>query len=588
MRKSVAFLFFLGVMMMQNTHADTTAFGPVRHPGFSVGIEMPSQVPITRAVEGAIAELGIDYINYYIITQRIATQHEDAVLANDAMMEFCDRLGLDFSIASHHIDPPADTIQKASANPRFQGIVIDELEHIRQLQAIDMAAIPQEEMFAPLANYQSLQEAQAAVEAGFVRLRELYESQGSKRNVSTHVWPSLIHTAASAGWLACPKIAKETYSSVSFAIGLGAAIQYSKEFWVDCDLWFWDLIPGHDPEELKSNLLMAYWFGADRIYLEGSGFNLYPAAKQGIPFTLMTQITPDIYQLTAHGEVLRSFIRDYLPTVSRPWTWRDVKPDTAIIHFDDSDHGQRYIGGSQADFLFGIKGRPANPETGEPEIKPLRTTPDTDAWFGIWNLLTHQTTGRDGLTFFKQSAWQAFAGRSGDLNVSMHSWLARPAQSGRHRFFVPLPGAVVFDDKVTYEHLKGIPLLFLTGVQVSDETRDAILRCVDEGATCVVWGPLAVKSGIDPLWKSGVSLVKKEIPDYADSLIKMGLTIDCVNIAPTGGRLFVTDDFEHPDLRAHLNGMLGSPNEIRYRFTQGEVTLKKKTPDEVEVLVKTY
>ena len=44
---------------------------------------------------------------------------------------------------------------------------------------------------------------------------------------------------------------------------------------------------------MKSNLLLAYWLGADTVYIEGAGFNLQPAGKQGIPFSLMTQMDAD-------------------------------------------------------------------------------------------------------------------------------------------------------------------------------------------------------------------------------------------------------------------------------------------------------
>ncbi len=46
------------------------------------------------------------------------------------------------------------------------------------------------------------------------------------------------------------------------------------------------------------------------VYLEGCGHNLTEAGAQGIPFSLMTQATPEQYQLTAHGETLRRFIRE--------------------------------------------------------------------------------------------------------------------------------------------------------------------------------------------------------------------------------------------------------------------------------------
>ena len=86
------------------------------------------------------------------------------------------------------------------------------------------------------------------------------------------------------------------------------------------------------------------------------------------------------------------------------------------------------------------------------------------------------------------------------------SYLTDPACT-EHRFFVPLNGAAVFDHLVTYEQLKGIALLFLTGNYVSGETMAAVRRCVAEGALCVAWGPLASANGF-PDWTGGVRVVR--------------------------------------------------------------------------------
>ena len=78
-------------------------------------------------------------------------------------------------------------------------------------------------------------------------------------------------------------------------------------------MWYFQLVPGHPPAEVESNLLLAYWMGADLVYLEGSGYNLLPAGRQGTPFSLVNVISNDRYQLTPHGEMLRRFCREYLP-----------------------------------------------------------------------------------------------------------------------------------------------------------------------------------------------------------------------------------------------------------------------------------
>ena len=301
-------------------------------------------------------------------------------------------------------------------------------------------------------------------------------------------------------------------------------------------------MPGHPADEVRANLQLAYWMGADLAYLEGSGYNLIPAGKQGIPFSLMTQVDAERYQLTPHGEMLKEFCTKYLPANPRPYTFRDVRPTMAIIRFDDTDVGQKSWG---ADRLYGTT-----------RLKP---DSDTAAWLGLWNVLTHGRTGADGIAYFKASIKHTGDDQRYHQSVTP-SYLTEPA-SAEHRFFVPLNGAVVFDERVEYDRLRGIPLLFLTGKSVSPATLAAIRRCVSEGALCVAWAPLARSSGLTP--PAGHSAVRR-----------LGK-----------GRLILTDDFQSPATVTHYRRFLGKPDEIRYTFGARSVALKRVTDNTVDVRV---
>ena len=139
--------------------------------------------------------------------------------------------------------------------------------------------------------------------------------------------------------------------------------------------------------------------------------------------------------------------------------------------------------------------------------------------------------------------------------------LTRPVQADQHRFFVPLSGVVVYDHEVQYEQLVGVPFLFLTGTQVSDATLEAVRRRIDEGATCVAWGPLARDCGLSD-WQ-------------------VGTTVE----ARGQGHLVATDDFRVARVYERMWPAMGRPDEIRYRFTQGEVVLRRVTDDSVDVEV---
>jgi len=99
------------------------AAGPLATAPFSVGIELPTQTPPTRAVTAALKSLGIDYVSYYVKTYE-GVPDTQAVEVNQAM--------LDFSISCFTVDPPEQTVHDATAlaglTPalRFEGIVFDD------------------------------------------------------------------------------------------------------------------------------------------------------------------------------------------------------------------------------------------------------------------------------------------------------------------------------------------------------------------------------------------------------------------------------------------------------------------------------
>ena len=514
--------------------------------GFTVGIEMPNQVPLTIAVEAALRDIGIQYMNYYV-KPWLATPDEEAISSNIAMLDFAERMGIDFSLSCFVVDPPEACLDAAKTHGvRFRGLVFDELEHCRLLNPHEHTV-----ELADRATFTSLNDAYEKTLAGYRALYERYAARDVPV-VATHVFPALHHVAARAGFIPCPKIQKEFYSTVSLAIGLGAALQYDRDLWVNCDLWYYDHVPGHPPEEFWCNLLLAYWLGADTLYVEGCGHNLTPVGKQGIPFSLMTQITPEIYQLTAHGETLRRFIREYLPANPRPYSFREITPGIAIVRFPDSDYGQRFQRAAQpegpmADWHAGLYGTASLPNT-----------PDTEAWFDLWNLLTHGATGTDGLSYFKP--YIAAGGYERPVNENqVQSLYSRPVAATMHRFFVPMNNVVVFDHLVGYERLKDIPLIFVVGVELSDATLDALMRCADEGADIVVRGNLARKYG----WE-----------EYREGTIRI----------PRGrGSIILVDRFSTSALWQYIWPHMGRPDEIRYTFGGHRVVLKRVTDNDVDV-----
>ncbi len=177
--------------------------------------------------------------------------------------------------------------------------------------------------------------------------------------------------------------------------------------------------------------------GVSRIYVENmdhnnvrgvihqpdkaKGFD-YASAKQGphhpdaegVYGSLVTYPTPETFELTRYGEVVRWYSKDYRHKHGVPYTWRDAKCDFAIVRFPDSVWGQR-------NSWF---------EDSPLGSRAVKSTPEMEAWFDIWHLLSHGNIPREGLSFHSHAVKYKLASR----------------------FFVPSSATLVFDHRIGDEH----------------------------------------------------------------------------------------------------------------------------------------
>jgi hypothetical protein len=509
--------------------------------GLFVGLELPSQVPMPACVLDGLSDIGLNYANFYTASsvgdyktaEQISEAGQEAV-AKD-MVRFCEQAGMHFSAAVHWKEIPESTLAFYGQNPRSQGVVMDEGEHVRQLNWRPYGANFGIEPWAKVDGL-SLLEAYERTFEGLRRTREHYGSFGLD-TVVTCVWPVMFHTIARAGCGVCAKVMGMSYSPVTVAIALGAAQQYQTDFWIDLEMWSQgsgDALPGHSPEEFRSNLLLAYWMGVGHIYIEGAGWNSLPGGTQGVPWNLVTYHSQQVYRLTEYGKILRWFCREYVPAHPRPYTFREVTPEIVIVRFPDTCWGQRFSRPGWPDRLYGAEN--------------LHSDAATEAWLKIWDLLTHGFTGRDGITYEKQRIAMQLKPENPDYSPV-------PENVAIHPFFTPLNNVVVYDHLVGESLLETARLIFLTGVSVSPDTLQAIARRVRAGATCVALRSLV---GTLALEKSG------------------GATTTSLS---GSGKWVITDDFGDPAVRAQIEPFLGDPREIRYRFGKHELRLRSVEGD---------
>jgi hypothetical protein len=390
---------------------------------------------------------------------------------------------------------------------RVLGVMYDEAEH-HQNNANQVQGLDRPTMFDPAGR--TLGQASDGHVAAAAKVAELHRKHGL-RLYTEHVTPVLYHSFARAGYTAGTKVLKEAFSPAFVACALGASVQYGTELWITPDLWGLQGYPSHSPEEYRSALLLAYHLGADCIYTESLSHP--PSAGSPYPINSLAEITDTDYRLTEYGRIAKWFRQEYVPAHPRLFERRRLRPRVVIVRQEDGCYGQRVVSAPWLpDRLFGSK--------------EWRSTPTTEAWLGIWSVLSRGAIPKDTL----YRGWSAFA--------------TKP-----NRLLHPLDGVVVYDHRVDYRLMRGAEVIFLSGVGVSDTTRRAIARCVREGATCVA------------------------LPHLAPNAIqrRIGTEGACRD---GSGRWVLTADFTSEAARDAVRHVVPEGDIIRYRFGDREVILR--------------
>jgi hypothetical protein len=361
-------------------------------------------------------------------------------------LDACDRQEtkyvLNFERAPVGWIPSDNLIHQLEGRPGFLGFMLDEADHM-QINAhwpvVDYYGYNHAHYLAETEGMDLLSARKVVLES--LHLHNVACRVSGKPAASEHLFPVMMHTAARAGLAVSPKILKETCGPIMLAVAMGAARQYDAEFWIDVDYWWHNETIGHSAERFRSALLLAYWSGADQVYVEGGAAhsNNHPVGRE-------------------IEAAYKEFLLEYVPAHPRPYTWRDFKPEIAIVRFDDTcfDERQKYLGEYPGPLYGHFPAGPANTE-----------------WLNIWSLISHGFVRTDSAS---------------------HQWEAR--RFGSRTLFVPLHNVAVYDHEVCYETLAGVRLIFLTGITISAGTFAAVQRCVTEGATCVL-PPRLVPPGSD-------------------------------------------------------------------------------------------
>ncbi|SCM55439.1 putative protein {ECO:0000313/EMBL:AEI43264,1} [Petrimonas mucosa] len=425
--------------------------------------------------------------------------------------------------------PPA-VLRSLAESKAVWGIQYDELEHSQITRNLSITLKHPDVELVSLAETTGMnfKSADHAVYQGARSLVDECKSDGPPMVLTEHVWPVLFHNFARAGMTPVYKQMKENWSNIWASCAMGACLQYDSELWACIDLWHYNNYPGHSPESLWSNLLFAYWAGVDKAYVESVGRHTYAIDENN-------QLT-----LKERGEVLSRFAKEYIRQNPRPYTFRDLEPEIAIIRFDDTmwgqgpetyctvDDGDKKVNLYWKDWLFGAY--------------DLNTSAESEEWIKAWHTITHGVVKKESLS------WNA-----GNIYKGMP-----------YRCFAPANSVVVYDDSVRKTHLNTLKLAFLCGLSISEETLKDV-------------GDLVRKKGL------AVVTSKRFAPNEFVTRYKSGTKV----FEDGKGKWIITDDMAGDELKKMVAPWIGNENEIVFRFKGNRKVIMNISSDGKEVDIKT-
>jgi len=424
--------------------------------------------------------------------------------------EFVDDKGYDWynrADGRHYFMFPDHVLDFLSALSHKPGILYDEAGHMQNSRNHQV----NKPYFLMEGDVQSLEEASDAFIQQARGVAGIYQDHGLEV-YSEHVFPVQFHALADAGFIPVSKVLKENNIPAYIASSLCACIQYNKPFFLTPDLWGLGHYPGHTPEEYKSALLMAYHMGAEAIYTENLGYD-GAGDGEGQGGLIKVDSLGQGYEKTAWGNVALWFRWEYAPENPRYYSYRDLIPKVAIIRQEDACWGQSDSPGFLEKELYGIEG--------------WHSSPTTEAWLEIWNLLSN-----------------------GQINKNSISWHNNKVKvESPYQVFYPLDGVVVFDEKVRGEHLAQVELIFLTGIGVSEATLADVKTRVQQGTLCVSLPTLAPAEIVSRTGQNG-------------------------SISYGQGKWLVSESFLSEAVQQAVQAYLPRENYIRYQFGDTEVQFR--------------
>ena len=232
---------------------------------------------------------------------------------------------------TYRYDLAARTLAELKDDPMFMGVVYDEMDLMQALLGVRDEHGKIIEPYLADTRDLSVSQAYLAVAEKVAELTRGYEAYG-KRLIFEMTFPDYPFAFARGGALLAPKLLKENFNDLMYAVYRGASLEYgSKELWACVDLWFLDKFPYggkydsgyHTPAQLLETLQFAYSAGFDYVYIEQ-----------------VKALTDGSYALTEYGQKVIEF-QNWRRT-HQQGNWRTAPVKYYVKRFPDGYWGQTY------------------------------------------------------------------------------------------------------------------------------------------------------------------------------------------------------------------------------------------------------
>jgi len=496
------------------------------------GIPIPAQDPAPTPAEfvAALGDLGADFYVHHVLPghadpramlRDLTAGGIDVVLGNEY-----GNINGPYVPGTNRWDVPADVVREAAASGRLAGVLYDEPEHL-QIHADQYRHddhLPHFGQTDGLSAPEAVEVIDRTVRAVVHDVDEATAAVGTSPVpvLAEQVFPVMFHTLARAGMTPAPKVMKESFQPLQLGTALGAALQYDRELWICADLWGPDIgpwptrapgFPGHSPAEFASALRLAYLFAPTRLFVENID-------------VLVRHRGGGRFDATAHGEVWREFVRDFVPRHPLLWSHRDARADIALVHADDSDFGR-------GERPFGNRAAAAPVES--------------RSVFAAWHALSHGQLPSTGSCLHIPG----FDFPRHRLNGVPRSQFPLPSgadePTGLHGLFQATRGVLVFDEHVRADQLGHADLIVVAGSRLPATTLAALRTRAEHGATVLI-----------PRWLCDAAHARSE--------------------RLQAGRWVVYDSLDDADARAALAPHLGPDDVWTQRFGDHELRIRAASP----------